>query len=78
MSKLVGWLCMEDVDETVDATECGGAGAIFVGVFVGPLLTNVTLPPANFAPCFPAKMLFAGVVWPPAATATLLTIKGCP
>jgi hypothetical protein len=78
ISKLVGWLCSEGLDEIFDATDCGGAGAIFVGVLVGPLLTNVTFPPANFAPCFPANMFVVGVPWPVVATATLFTIKGCP
>lgn len=61
ISKLVGWLCIEELDEIFDATVCGGAGAIFVGVLVGALLTNVTFPPANLAPCFPAKILVVGV-----------------
>ena len=78
ISKLVGWLCNEELDEIFDATDCGGAGAIFVGVLVGPLLTRVTFPPANLAPCFPAKILVVGVPWLVVATETLFTINGCP
>ena len=89
MSKLVG--CGVDVDDVedaedvaaVDTIDCGGAGAIFVGVLTAALRTNVTLPPANLAPpCLPARrVVLTVVVVPPlatVATATLPTTRDCP
>jgi len=67
-----------DDDATVVTTDCGGAGAIFVGVFVGALLTKVTFPPANFAPGFPVKSADEVVDGPPLAIVTLLITRDCP
>ena len=78
INKLVG--CAEDDEATVVTSDWGGAGAIFVGVFVGALLTKVTFPPANFAPGFPVKRLDGEAVDEPllAIVTLLITLMVCP